>query len=139
MTMHLVRGMTSLNTRKRSAKVDMAQMESDFRAYNKDLRQRGLASMQFATLEAFIDYRLGRGKKVKASAAKSYTSPKPFVRETVHIPSLNSTEVGGVATKKETPKYSGEYLVGIATMHKSNLVPVGRDDSPVNYSTMRRS
>lgn len=135
MTMHLVRGMTSLNTRKRATKVDMAQMEADFRAYNKDLRQRGLASMQFATVEAFIDYRLGRGKKVKETVVA--TSPKPFIRETVHIPSR--ADHGGVATKKETPKYSGDYLVGIATMHKSNLVPVGRDDSPVNYSTMRRS
>ena len=137
MTMHLVRGMTSLNTRKRAAKIDMAQMESDFRAYNKDLRQRGLASMQFKTVEDFIDYRLGRGKKVTTAVGKTLTSSKPFVRETVHIPSLKDT--GGSATKKEAPRYSGEYLVGIATMHKSNMVPVGRDDSPVNYSTMRRS
>jgi hypothetical protein len=34
--------------------------------------------------------------------------------------------------------YTGDYIIGIATMHKSNLVPVGRGDNPVDYATMRR-
>ena len=138
MTMHLVRGMSSLSTRKRKDTIDMVSMESEWRAYNKDLRRRNLASMQFTTLESYIEYRLGRGKKVTApSRALPTESVKPFIRETVRLPSLSSQ--GGNTTKKESPTYSGDYLVGIATMHKSNMVAVGKDDCPISYSTMRRS
>lgn len=138
MTMHLVRGMSSLSTRKRQDKVDMVAMTAEWRAYNKDLRQRNLASMQFSTVESYIEYRLGRGKKVTSmTTTKTMLSDKPFVRETVRIPSHRS--VGGNTAKKESPTYSGDYLVGIATMHKSNMVAVGKDDCPISYSTMRRS
>jgi hypothetical protein len=41
--------------------------------------------------------------------------------------------------KPSRTEYSGDYIVGIATMHKSNLVPVGRGDNPEDYSTMRRN
>jgi hypothetical protein len=41
--------------------------------------------------------------------------------------------------KTDTQHYSGNYIIGIATMHKSNLVPVTRDGDPKEYSTMRRS
>jgi len=41
--------------------------------------------------------------------------------------------------RRETMRYSGDYVTGIATMHKSNLVPVGRGDNPEDYSTMRRN
>lgn len=139
MTMHLVRGMTSLSTRKRATKIDMVAMEAEFRAYNKEMRRANMPSLQFATLDSYIDYRLGRGKKAVStnkplSLQKTEQNPE---RSTKHIPSLGTT--GGVATKKDPHKYSGEYLVGIATMHKSNLVPVGKDDTPSNYSTMRRN
>ena len=82
----------------------------------------------------------GKVTKTKRSKKefKPYEPAKAFHRETVRYPSRAESSVGN-ATKKETPKYSGEYLVGIATMHKSNLVPVGREDNPVNYSTMRRN
>lgn len=141
MTMHLIRGITSLNTKKRTSKINMVQMEVDFKAYNKDLRRRGLAHMQFSTLKDFIDHRYGRLKATevakKSTSTKSYTPPKSFVRETVYIPSLDTMQ--GTTERKESPKYSGDYVIGIATMHKSNLVPVGRGDSPVNYATMRRN
>ena len=78
-----------------------------------------------------------KGKRTKREF-KPYEPTKTFHRETVRHPSRSESGVGH-ATKKESPRYSGEYLIGIATMHKSNLVPVGRDDNPVNYSTMRRS
>lgn len=138
MTMHLVRGMSSLSTRKRQDTVDMATMTAEWRAYNKDLRQRNLASMQFSTVESYIEYRLGKGKKIASmTTAKTMLSDKAFVRETVHIPSHRSA--GGTTAKKESPEYSGDYIVGIATMHKSNMVAVGKGDCPISYSTMRRS
>lgn len=40
---------------------------------------------------------------------------------------------------KHRNEYTGDYIVGIATMHKSNLVPVSRGDDPKAYAQMRRS
>lgn len=58
-------------------------------------------------------------------------------RETKHYPSLG--EGVGVATKKESQKYTGDLIVGIATMHKSNAVPVMRGtDQAKDISAMRR-
>jgi hypothetical protein len=48
-----------------------------------------------------------------------------------------STGVGN-ATKKEPMQYTGTRLKGIATMHKSNLVPVFSDEEAVDLATMRR-
>ena len=67
-----------------------------------------------------------------------YIPPKQFVRETPRYASLNSGDTG-MAVRNDSPTYSGDYIVGIATMHKSNLVAVGADDCPISYSTMRRS
>ena len=68
---------------------------------------------------------------------EEYKPSKPTHRITPRVPSLMSS--GGNCAKRETKVYSGDYMIGIATMHKSNLVPVGREDNPINYATMRRS
>jgi hypothetical protein len=68
---------------------------------------------------------------------EEYKPSKPTHRSTPRVPSLMSN--GGNCNKRETKVYSGDYMIGIATMHKSNLVPVGREDNPINYSTMRRN
>lgn len=52
------------------------------------------------------------------------------------LPSL-TTEVGN-APLKPSPVYSGEAMVGIATMHKSNAVPVFSTESAEDISKMRR-
>ncbi len=45
---------------------------------------------------------------------------------------------GRPTAKKEENVYSGSYVKGLATMHKSNIVPVGSAD-PKDYSQMRRT
>lgn len=45
---------------------------------------------------------------------------------------------GGDCTKKETIKYTGTKVKGIATMHKSNAVPIFSDDEAIEISKMRR-
>lgn len=78
--------------------------------------------------------------KPKKKEFVPYEPKEPkFRRETKNYPSLSTESIPGSGTKKESPVYSGDYIVGIATMHKSNLVPVGRGDDPSNYATMRRS
>lgn len=60
------------------------------------------------------------------------------VRETPVIPSRFDTDVLG-GTRKESRPYEGEReLLGIAMMHKSNLVPVFDAEHAKDISKMRR-
>ena len=59
-----------------------------------------------------------------------------FVRETQKIKSLDT---GLLAATKQAPKvYTGSAIKGIATMHKSNAVPVFTDEQAKDISSMRR-
>jgi hypothetical protein len=53
-----------------------------------------------------------------------------------HIPSLVTP--GGDCTKKEQLKYTGDKLVGVATLHKSNGIPIFSKEEAMDVSTMRR-
>lgn len=66
----------------------------------------------------------------------TYSLSAPAGRETKHIPSLNT---GNVAATKAAPKvYTGDKVLGIATLHKSNAVPVFKKEEAVEISSMRR-
>lgn len=67
---------------------------------------------------------------------KPISQPKPYVRETPNIPSLNTGFHD--CTKKATPVYTGTMIKGIGTMHKSNAVPIFSDEQAVEIATMRR-
>ena len=54
---------------------------------------------------------------------------------TAHI---KSVDTGGNATLKAPQVYTGTKVKGIATMHKSNAVPVFSDEEAVEISKMRR-
>jgi len=72
--------------------------------------------------------------------SKSYTNskmPKIVIpRSTDHIKSLNS----GVGTAARAPDkvYTGNAVVGISTLHKSNGVPVFSKEEAIDISKMRR-
>lgn len=72
----------------------------------------------------------------KKNEIPSYRCP-PGRSNHEDIPSASSKKV--YTSKKEVPTYTGDYVIGIATMHKSNLVPVGRDSTmAVDIAKMRR-
>lgn len=54
---------------------------------------------------------------------------------TAHIP---SRDTGGVAVLAPPKVYTGTRVKGIATMHKSNAVPVFSDQEAIEISKMRR-
>ena len=51
---------------------------------------------------------------------------------------LKSVDTGGNALLKPNPIYTGTKVKGIATMHKSNAVPVFSDEEAQDISKMRR-
>ena len=80
-------------------------------------------------------------KRNRALSAPTYVAPKvePYRRDTgPHIASLNSKDSCGVATKAPEKVYTGTSILGIATMHKSNAVPVFSSEDAKDISKMRR-
>ena len=80
-------------------------------------------------------------KRTRAMAAPSlsstYSLKIPEGRNTTaHIPSRDTGQ--GNAVLKPSKVYTGTKVKGIATMHKSNAVPVFSDEEAVEISRMRR-
>ncbi len=77
-------------------------------------------------------------KRALMAEPLSYTLSAPAGRETVRISSLDTGHKGAVRTK-DIPQYTGNKIIGIGTMHKSNAVPVFSDEEAKAISTMRRN
>ena len=92
-------------------------------------RQRELQASWEAILKKYES-------KKPVKSVQTYVAPKPYVRETKHYPSLNS--YGGNATKASPKVYTGDKMLGIATLHKSNAVPVFNTEEAQDISKMRR-
>ena len=77
---------------------------------------------------------------IKLSKGRSsYVPPKPLRRDAdqPRIPSLD-TGVKGAVNVRMPQRYTGDNIVGIGTMHKSNAVPIFSDQEAKDISSMRR-
>ena len=70
---------------------------------------------------------------------KSFVSPKPLRRD-ANQPRIASLDTGvkGAVNVRMPQKYTGDNIVGIGTMHKSNAVPIFSDQEAKDISSMRR-
>jgi len=118
MSMHLVRGMSSLNTKKRKTK-NQPGIKKALEEHNKWLHKMGVHPNQ-----------LKKQDKSSGASIPNYSS------SCSSIPT--SDVIAPIAGKNKSNTYSGEYIIGLATLHKSNTVPVGRGDNPEIYAKMRR-
>jgi len=77
-------------------------------------------------------------KRTRALKAEPlvYSLAVPADRSTTHIKSLNSG--AGIAPLKPVPMYTGDKMIGIGQLHKSNAVPVFRDEDIKDIARMRR-
>ena len=63
---------------------------------------------------------------------------QPFRRgNNSHIPSVDSKHVGAVSSKPRQ-YYTGDKILGIGTLHKSNAVPVFSNEEATDMAKMRR-
>ena len=129
MTMH-IEGPWLSTTGKRKGKVK-------FRNAEEARKARELA--------ADWDRKQAEWKAMSNPVPKSFTSQKvnlapkvPVGRDTTKIPSLGMW-VKGAVNVKQTPQYTGDKILGIGTMHKSNAVPIFTDQQAKDISTMRRN
>ena len=50
-----------------------------------------------------------------------------------------SNSIAGNGSKKDANVYTGDYIKGIATMHKSNAVPITSREQAIDSANMRRN
>jgi hypothetical protein len=75
-------------------------------------------------------------KRKRALSAEVWT--EPMLQYRGQNEKRNSVNTGGNALLKPSPVYTGTKVKGIATMHKSNAVPVFSDEEAQDISRMRR-
>lgn len=144
-------------TKKRAEKLTKAkqeELERSWRERNVRLKEMHLPKESF---EQFLEWIYGRGKKTKretthrAEVSKAtpskYKTNKGVIddassnvedKDTKVLPKSLGSWVTGPVSSKPSPTYTGTKILGIATMHKSNLVPVFSDEEAVDISKMRR-
>lgn len=75
--------------------------------------------------------------QTKRPANITVTTHKPPLRSIGERPPSLMTP-GGSTAKRESTKYTGTAVLGIATMHKSNAVPIFNSDAAIEVTKMRR-
>jgi hypothetical protein len=140
MTMHLMgHAYSTLNKKKRKTKITKAKLarwEEELRDYNKLMKRCGSPKL---TLDQYIDKIHG-----KVESRREFV---PYKREETlferqsrehreKYPSLDT--VSGATPRREPQTYTGTLVKGIATMHKSNAVPVIDQKQAEEISQMRR-
>lgn len=118
------------------------ELERDWRDRNKRLKEIGLPKEPF---EQFLEWIYGKGKKdkTKKKDGSEYKAPitKKAIREEIKMDSIVSKPGANSMNEcalKPIQKYSGDKIIGISTMHKSNLVPVFSEQDAIDISKMRR-
>jgi hypothetical protein len=112
----------------------------EHRLYNKRMKQSNNRHAMM-TFDEYLDYcKPKTTARAVASGSRDHRPAQPYLRagaqETAAIPSKG---IGvGTGSKRETVKYTGDYVTGIATMHKSNAVPVTNGEHAKDIARMRR-
>ena len=129
MSMHLHHPSLSLNGRKKG-KVKFRNADEARKARELDTSWKELKKKWDVDLEE-----KRRSRALKAEPLVYKLTGATDRAGTAHIPSRNT---GGNATLAPAKVYTGTKVKGIATMHKSNAVPVFSDEEAVEISRMRR-
>ena len=131
MTMHL-EGPWLSTSGKKKGKVKFASAEAKRKSEQLDKDWKELQKRWGVELE--------EKKRKRAMIAEplsgNYSLTVPVGRNTTAH--LKSVDTGGNATLKTPNVYTGTKVKGIATMHKSNAVPVFSDEEAIDISKMRR-
>jgi len=129
MTMHLAHpALTTMGKRKGKQKWASAEQKRQHEQLEREWQE--LLKRQGADVEA--------QKQKRALKAKPYVAKvNPRIAELRKISSVDSGHTGAVNVK-QTPQYTGDKIIGIGTMHKSNAVPIFNDEAAKDISKMRR-
>ena len=147
MTMHLAQGLSTLKTTKpkqsKLTKTQLKKYKEELRLYNKRMKQTHRHS-EMLTIDEYVAQVHGKAERKPAQyqtapEVKTYQWKMPTTyRDTTS--QYKSLDTGvGVAAKPERKEYTGTLVTGIATMHKSNAVPVINQQEATDIANMRRN
>ena len=130
MTMHLAHPALSMAGKRKgktkfrnSAEAQKArQLEADWRELQKKWD---------------VDAEDKKRKRALSAEPLTYSLSAPVGRSTSN--SIPSRVTAGGSTAPVHKVYTGNKILGIGTMHKSNAVPIFSDEEAVNIATMRRN
>ena len=129
MTMHLAHPALSMGG-KRKGKVKFRNSAEAQKARQLDAEWRELQA------KWGVDADEKKRKRAMAQPSLDYNLSAPVGRSTSnHIP---SRVTAGGSTAPVHKVYTGNKILGIGTMHKSNAVPIFSDEQAVEISRMRR-
>jgi hypothetical protein len=111
------------NTKSRKKKSSTKRKVDDYQAWLKSVQA---ISTSFAT---------GSARK-RPAAPKSVNTGVPIDRDLYALPSLSSERYD--TFKKHVNQYTGDKMVGIGTLHKSNAVPIFNTQDAKDQANMRR-
>ena len=129
MSMHLC-GPALTTTGKKKGKVKFRNAAEAQRARQLDAEWKDLLKRQGVETEE------RKRRKALAAAPLVYDLNIPAERSTKHIKSRG--QATGVAALKPVQMYTGEEMLGIGQLHKSNAVPVFRQQDAEDIARMRR-
>ena len=120
MTMHLMPVYYNNNNSKKRKTFRKAGWQNGQAEHDAWLMKRGVHPSQLKN-------------KIKNSGNKA-----PNYKE--HSRALPTSDyTGPIVGKSKSNTYTGSFITGIATMHKSNMVPVNKNTKGADYATMRRN
>jgi hypothetical protein len=127
--MHLHHPALSYNGKKKG-KVKFASAEAKRKAEQLDKEWKELQA------KWGVDAEEKKRRRAMTAETLEYKLEVPAGRDTKHIKSIG--QASGVAIMPPAKVYTGDKVKGIATMHKSNAVPVFSDEEAISISSMRR-
>lgn len=133
MTMHLLGpAYTTTQTTRRKSKTTTAKQTKLANDWLNDCKFCKRLGIKSKTFEEYQQYRSGNYKP------KLRGTPMPEYNVSNHREKYPSGDGIGVTFAKAPNAYTGDKLIGIATMHKSNSVPVFSQEDAIEISRMRR-
>lgn len=130
MTMHLAHPALTLGGKKKG--------KQKFRNADEARKSRELdASWKELQAKWGVEAEQKRQRRAMAAEPLAYSLSAPAGRNTSnHIPSRNTGE--GIAAAAPAKVYTGEAMLGISVLHKSNSVPVFSKEEAKDIAKMRR-
>jgi hypothetical protein len=114
-------------------KAQLSIYQQDLQDFNRRMKRQGRHAERL-TLEQYIRQRHGLTEQYQPKG--DYRPSQRYVRQTRHIPSRE--DQGQVCARPERKVYTGTLVKGIATMHKSNAVPIIDQQQAEDIAKMRR-
>ena len=141
--MHMVIGLSSLNTRKRKLKITqqrMLELVEEHRLYNKKMKQSNNSDMMMS-FDEYLDWCFGKKKLPKSSKSNFTPMSSMTITTTKKYPSHISDKVDKYACSKMNDEYkhkvSSNYVIGQA-YNKSGLQVLTKKETQDSSTGKRR-